>query len=66
MLRGGEKKVTLPQHTADRNDPCPCGSGLKYKKCCLAKVEGERQQFRKDLASREMEDKIRNRRPASS
>ncbi len=20
---------------AGRNDPCPCGSGLKYKKCCL-------------------------------
>lgn len=20
-----------------RNDPCPCGSGLKYKKCCLKK-----------------------------
>jgi len=20
-----------------RNDPCPCGSGLKYKKCCLDK-----------------------------
>jgi methionyl aminopeptidase len=20
-----------------RNDPCPCGSGLKYKKCCLEK-----------------------------
>ena len=20
-----------------RNDPCPCGSGHKYKKCCLAK-----------------------------
>jgi methionyl aminopeptidase len=20
-----------------RNDPCPCGSGLKYKKCCLRK-----------------------------
>ena len=19
-----------------RNTPCPCGSGLKYKKCCLA------------------------------
>ncbi len=18
-----------------RNDPCPCGSGLKYKRCCL-------------------------------
>ncbi|MBX3191540.1 MAG: SEC-C domain-containing protein [Labilithrix sp.] len=20
-----------------RNDPCPCGSGKKHKKCCLAK-----------------------------
>lgn len=20
----------------DRNDPCPCGSGKKYKKCCGA------------------------------
>ncbi|MGY9002959.1 MAG: SEC-C metal-binding domain-containing protein, partial [Rhodospirillales bacterium] len=19
-----------------RNDPCPCGSGKKYKKCCAA------------------------------
>jgi hypothetical protein len=22
-----------------RNDPCPCGSGRKYKKCCLMKEE---------------------------
>ena len=22
-----------------RNDPCPCGSGKKYKKCCLNKIE---------------------------
>jgi len=22
-----------------RNEPCPCGSGLKYKKCCLPKEE---------------------------
>ena len=22
-----------------RNDPCPCGSGKKYKKCCLEKIE---------------------------
>lgn len=21
------------------NDPCPCGSGLKFKKCCLKKYE---------------------------
>ena len=28
-----------------RNDPCPCGSGKKYKKCCLtndAAAENER------------------------
>lgn len=24
-------------NTPRRNDPCPCGSGLKYKKCCLPK-----------------------------
>ncbi len=23
-----------------RNDPCPCGSGLKYKKCCWNKKRG--------------------------
>ncbi|MDI7269463.1 MAG: SEC-C metal-binding domain-containing protein [Myxococcota bacterium] len=23
-----------------RNDPCPCGFGKKYKKCCLPK-EGD-------------------------
>lgn len=22
-----------------RNDPCPCGSGKKFKKCCLLKIE---------------------------
>ena len=25
-----------------RNDPCPCGLGQKYKKCCLAKDETAR------------------------
>ena len=20
-----------------RNEPCPCGSGKKYKKCCIGK-----------------------------
>ncbi len=30
---------SVPAHRAEprvgRNDPCPCGSGKKYKKCCL-------------------------------
>ena len=29
---------------AGRNDPCPCGSGKKYKKCCLAKDQAARSQ----------------------
>ncbi|MBN1106457.1 MAG: type I methionyl aminopeptidase [Deltaproteobacteria bacterium] len=24
-----------------RNDPCPCGSGLKYKKCCMSRDSGK-------------------------
>ena len=34
---GGEDQVKKPIHkeaTVGRNDPCPCGSGKKYKKCC--------------------------------
>ena len=27
----------LPKSNIERNDPCPCGSGMKFKKCCLAK-----------------------------
>jgi uncharacterized protein len=25
-------------HKVGRNEPCPCGSGLKFKKCCALKV----------------------------
>ncbi len=25
-----------------RNDPCPCGSGKKYKKCCALKEDGKK------------------------
>ena len=27
-------KVFHAEKTVGRNDPCPCGSGKKYKKCC--------------------------------
>lgn len=33
-VRKGKNKV-------GRNDPCPCGSGKKYKKCCMAKDLGQ-------------------------
>lgn len=28
-------RVAEPSVKVGRNDPCPCGSGKKYKKCCL-------------------------------
>ena len=32
---GGERKpAKRAEDKVGRNDPCPCGSGLKYKKCC--------------------------------
>lgn len=29
----------LKRHQLGRNDPCPCGSGEKYKHCCLRKKQ---------------------------
>jgi len=35
-----------------RNDPCPCGSGLKYKKCCLGKSKIQHQSIKKMYAQK--------------
>ena len=43
--RGGARNIEVESKVLEkdkitkvgRNDPCPCGSGLKYKKCCLGK-----------------------------
>ena len=32
-----QKKPVRSDKKAGPNDPCPCGSGLKYKKCCMQK-----------------------------
>jgi uncharacterized protein YecA (UPF0149 family) len=29
-------RAALSAGAVGRNDPCPCGSGKKYKKCCMA------------------------------
>ena len=29
-----EKENGFPSLNPGRNEPCPCGSGIKYKKCC--------------------------------
>lgn len=30
-------KTQVSEENTGRNDPCACGSGKKYKKCCLGK-----------------------------
>jgi len=38
--------------TTGRNDPCPCGSGKKFKKCCQAKEDAARaEQLAKEQAA---------------
>lgn len=38
VFRGSQKNYqvdkSIRQNKVGRNDPCPCGSGKKYKKCC--------------------------------
>lgn len=40
-LPGGINPVQKAGMKVGRNDPCHCGSGKKYKKCCLAKDAGQ-------------------------
>ncbi|MBN2797225.1 MAG: SEC-C domain-containing protein [Clostridia bacterium] len=32
-----KSRIVVNEDKIGRNDPCPCGSGKKYKKCCLNK-----------------------------
>ena len=41
-----------PDHkNLGRNDPCHCGSGKKYKNCCLAKDEAAAREARAKAAA---------------
>jgi hypothetical protein len=42
---------TIP--VVGRNEPCPCGSGRKYKQCCLDKDETKARQTRAKTAEKE-------------
>lgn len=48
-----------------RNDPCPCGSGKKYKKCCLVKMESEHSFTGKNISSHGQSVNSTNLAPAS-
>ena len=34
IVDNGPKNPVTKKHEVGRNDPCPCGSGKKYKNCC--------------------------------
>jgi uncharacterized protein YchJ len=47
-------KVTInkPYATIQRNETCPCESGLKYKKCCLKRINDKEQEVYEDIHAR--------------
>ena len=44
-----EQTTVVKGKQVGRNDPCPCGSGLKYKNCCGRKQYGKVQRGRKGI-----------------
>ena len=45
-------RAAVPQEPAGRNDPCPCGSGRKFKKCCMGESDRDPQATRRNLHRR--------------
>ncbi|MDD5088665.1 MAG: SEC-C metal-binding domain-containing protein, partial [bacterium] len=37
--QAGKRQPVRVAPQVGRNDPCPCGSGKKYKKCCGAQIQ---------------------------
>ena len=35
----GQKPMRREEPKVGRNEPCPCGSGKKFKKCCIKEPE---------------------------
>ncbi|HEY4922515.1 MAG TPA: DUF1186 domain-containing protein [Xanthobacteraceae bacterium] len=50
LWSAGDGPAVNPYRDVGRNDPCPCGSGKKFKKCCLDKIEA--QQLERATAAR--------------
>ncbi len=48
-----ERRLQLDEVSTGRNEPCPCGSGRKFKKCCLERHAEARRT--RDLAERCLE-----------
>ena len=54
-MPGGVMNITI-----GRNDPCPCGSGKKFKKCCIDKInDKDDEEFLNPIKLQENYKKIR-------
>lgn len=40
-MQSGYQLKTIRRVKIGRNAPCPCGSGRKFKKCCIDQVQEE-------------------------
>ncbi len=38
LMPRDRKPIVRDEPKINRNEPCPCGSNKKYKKCCLLKL----------------------------
>ncbi len=44
------QKIAMTDRKPGRNDPCPCGSGEKYKRCCSGKADEQSRSLTKWVA----------------
>ncbi len=50
--------INPPTPKVGRNSPCPCGSGRKYKKCCLGKDRAARESARAAAALHDIDRRL--------
>ncbi|AGY92093.1 hypothetical protein SPICUR_05595 [Spiribacter curvatus] len=48
----------MPADKTGRNDPCPCGSGRKYKRCCLHSADAQRAEDLHQSVTEELHEAI--------
>jgi hypothetical protein len=49
---GETQKATIKEHRRiGRNDPCPCGSGVKFKKCCGSRLPDDDARLKVDATA---------------
>lgn len=51
--------VLAPSRSVGRNESCPCGSGKKYKKCCLESNRQQQEELRNNVATYQPSEKMR-------